>query len=372
MIRFANILADGLKQRGISVEILIPKPILLGKDTISGKGLVKWMGYVDKWLLFPVALRLTVRDRSRKFGENVSYHICDHSNAPYLAHLPKNQTGITCHDVLAIRGALGFPSAYCAASRTGVMLQKWILKHLQNARRIACVSHLTLNQLYEVAGKQNPSAGWKVVHNAFNAEFVKTELREATQILDGNGIHLPRPFLLHVGSNLPRKNRRMLLQMIMQNGQLWPGHICFAGEPMDAVLTEEAIKLGIQDRVHSVPKPDHKTLCALYSLAFAFIFPSLSEGFGWPLIEAQACGVPVIASNLEPLPEVTGGAALHADPHDAKSFASALQMLNDASVVNKLVEQGLKNSARFGLATMIDGYLDLHALDEANKTRSAI
>jgi glycosyltransferase involved in cell wall biosynthesis len=362
MIRFADLLANGLKNRGLTVELLTPQPILVGKNAHPGKGILKWLAYVDKWILFPFTLRRVVRKRQQEFGNNIHYHICDHSNAPYLAYLPKNRAGITCHDVLAIRGALGYPETYCAASRTGVILQRWILKHLRNAQRIACVSHLTLRHLFEIAGENIPKPGWRVVHNSLNAEFKKIETSEAIQILERQNIFLPRPFLLHVGSDLPRKNRRMLLQMIKQENQPWPGHLCFAGEPVDPSLSEEARTLGILDRVHSAPKPDHKTLCALYSLAHAFVFPSFSEGFGWPLIEAQACGTPVIASHLEPLPEVSGGAALHADPHDAKSFASALLKLNDAAVRESLVEQGLANAARFGLAPMIDKYLALHNL----------
>jgi glycosyltransferase involved in cell wall biosynthesis len=120
-----------------------------------------------------------------------------------------------------------------------------------------------------------------------------------------------------------------------------------------------------------VPKPDHETLCALYSLAHAFVFPSLSEGFGWPLIEAQACGVPVIASNIEPLPEVSGGAALHVSPQDAPAFAAALQSLADSAVRNSLVERGLQNAVRYDLATMIDGYLALHQLNGSTEVPAA-
>jgi len=366
MRRFAGIMAKGLQNRGLTVEILIPQARLAGKNSNTCQGVSKWLGYVDKWILFPFQLRRVVGKRQREFGDRVRYHVCDHSNAPYLALLPRDQTAITCHDVLAIRGAMGDPAAYCRASRMGTLLQRWILKHLRRAKRIACVSELTLRQLGETAGKNIPQAGWRVVHNAFNAEFKKMQTEEACQILESQGIVLPRPFLLHVGSNLPRKNRRMLLQMISQEGESWPGHICFAGQPMDDPLADEGRKLGLLARIHSVPKPDHKTLCALYSLAHALVFPSFSEGFGWPIIEAQACGTPVIASNLEPLPEVSGGAALHANPHDAKSFAAALFKLNEGTVRAGLITQGLKNAKRFDLATMVDSYLALHGCEASS------
>jgi len=369
MLRFTELLARGLRSRGITVEIWNPRPVLLGSNLNFPKSLRKWLAYVDKWILYPFSLRRAVRKTRRAFGDGVRFHVCDHSNSPYLAQLPKNRSAITCHDVLAIRGALGDATAYCQASRMGVILQKWILKHLRGAQRIACVSNLTLRHLREVTGESQP--GWKVVHNAFNAEFSRVETGEAIGILKQKGISVPQPFLLHVGSNLPRKNRRMLLQMIKQGNHSWPGNICFAGDVVEAPLAEEARALGIHDRIHSVVKPDHETLCALYSLADALVFPSFSEGFGWPLIEAQACGTPVIASNLEPLPEVTGGAALHADPHAPQAFAAALVKLNEAGVRKSLIEQGLKNAGRFGVARMIDGYLALHELNAASFASAA-
>jgi glycosyltransferase involved in cell wall biosynthesis len=360
MRRFAELLAEGLTARNIAVEVIAPRRILVPRGANTTNGLWKWIAYLDKWVVFPFSLRKTVNKQRRQFGDQVRYHICDHSNAPYLAHLPAKQTGITCHDVLAIRSALGYPAAYCEVSRTGILLQRWIWRHLRQAPRIGCVSHLTLQHLCEVAGKQEPQAGWTAVHNAFNANFARIDETTANAILAKQGIALPRPFLLHVGSNLPRKNRRMLLSMIGSGNQPWPGHVCFAGAALNAQLVAEAKKLGVLDRIHSVTRPDHTTLCALYGLAQAFVFPSFSEGFGWPLIEAQACGAPVIASNYEPLPEVSGGAALHADPHNVDAFVAALRQLNDFALRNSLIEAGLKNASRFDVNAMISKYLALH------------
>ena len=361
MIRFTNLLADGLRSRGMTVEIVAPQPLLLGKNSHPGKDAGKWLGYADKWIFFPWRLRQLVRRRRREFGNDVRYHICDHSNAPYLAHLPRNRTVLTCHDVLAIRGALGYPEAYCAASRTGLLLQRWILRHLGQAQQIACVSGQTLRHLCELTGHSRPQPGWRVVHNALNAEFSRLEPPRAARILEATGV--APPFLLHVGSNLPRKNRRLLLALCRQGSQSWQGNICFAGDPMDSMLAGEARALGILARIQCLPRPDHRTLCALYNLAHAFVFPSFSEGFGWPLIEAQACGTPVITSNLEPLLEIAGGGALHADPHDPKSFAAALESLKNPATRQSLTEKGLRNIARFALAPMIDKYLELHQLN---------
>jgi len=360
MIRFADLLARGLRSRNYSVEIVQPRPFFRHAAQ-RRNSLAKWLAYVDKWILFPRRLRRIVRERQYRFGHDLRFHICDHSNAPYLEHLPADRTAITCHDVLAIRGALGFADSHCPASRTGVYLQRWILKHLSDAPRVACVSQLTMRHLCETTGITKPRPGWRVLHNAVNAPFRKIETDDAIRILKQQRIRLPQPFLFHVGSSLPRKNRRMLLQMVSQH-RPWPGHICFAGEAAETALIKEAETLGLSHRVHSVAKPSHLTLCALYSLAHAFVFPSYSEGFGWPIIEAQACGAPVIASDLEPLSEVSGGAALHCDVKDPKAFARALETLEDAEARAALIVDGLRNADRFDIDSMADGYLALHGL----------
>lgn len=363
MARFAQMLEKGFNDAGLASTTW--KPVVffgsLAKSTISGFG--KWLGYLDKWVVFPIIIRWKCRSKSLK-KKNVRFHICDHSNSPYLESLPHDRTAITCHDVLAIRGALGYKDAFCSATRFGKILQKWILRNLTNARKIACVSHLTLKHLQEItsAVAVAKNKDWRVIHNAFNAVFERVTRNKALSILAKDGIGVGAPFILHVGSSLPRKNRKLLLYMVAALEKKYTGQICFAGEAIDDELQQHAEKLGLQERIISVPKPDHVTLNALYSACDAFVFPSLSEGFGWPLIEAQACGAPVIASNAEPMPEVSGGAALHANPQNPNNFATAFLSLNDKTTREKVIEAGLINSRRFNKDGMIKSYLLLHGL----------
>jgi glycosyltransferase involved in cell wall biosynthesis len=94
-----------------------------------------------------------------------------------------------------------------------------------------------------------------------------------------------------------------------------------------------------------VPRED---LPLLYSLAEVFVFPSLHEGFGLPVLEAMACGTPVVTSNLSSLPEVAGGAALLVDPTSVPDLAAAInEVVTDAEMANDLRERGLIRSARF-------------------------
>ncbi|MFT3932638.1 MAG: glycosyltransferase family 1 protein [Chitinophagaceae bacterium] len=362
MERFAQMLYAGFKRKGLACEIWRPH-VYFGKltsDTTKGYG--KWLGYIDKWMLFPIAIRIRLLKKQYRQAD-IRFHIGDHSNAPYLAHLPKYKSGITCHDVLAIRGALGYADAYCPASAMGKVLQKWILRNLLKSKHIALVSGKTKMQLMELANnKKDNDQHWEIILNAFNADFYKTDKATTASLLGESGIDANTPYLLHVGSDLPRKNRKLLLEMVHQLNGSWKGKICYAGYPLEQELVSLADSLQLSDRIISVKQPSHQQLLALYSQCEAFVFPSFSEGFGWPVIEAQACGAPVIASNIEPMPEVSGGAAIHAAPANANEFAAGFLQLQNEAIREKLIEQGYENAKRFDPDVMIAAYCRLYKI----------
>jgi|SRR5688572_517164 len=144
MLRFAQMLSSGFRDAGHDCEIW--PTIRFGsffKDAKSG--VAKWLAHIDKWIS-PLELSWRVR-KEIATNANIRFQICDHSNAPYLTFLPKEVTVVTCHAVLAIRGALVYKDAYCTASINGKILQKWILRSLNRATLLAAASRLTLSQL---------------------------------------------------------------------------------------------------------------------------------------------------------------------------------------------------------------------------------
>lgn len=359
MERFALMLQDGFNEANINTEIWRPKIIFGTKKLNPYKGLGKYLGYFDKWLLFPVILK--IKSLKSQYRKETYFHICDHSNAPYLNYLPKKRSGITCHDVLAIRGALGFKDAYCPASGMGVILQKWILKNLGKATNLFAVSNFTLKQLQELTTNKNrDTRNWKVVLNAFNAPFKVLDKASCYELLQHTKLKDNKPFILHVGSPIIRKNRKLLLDMASKLGDKWNGYICFAGAGVDDELLTYAKKLDLDHRVISIVRPNHDTLVALFNACEAFIFPSFSEGFGWPLIEAQACGAPVIASSLQPMPEVSGGAAIHVSPCNPEGYAEALLNLKEETYKTTIIEKGFENVKRFSRDIMIKEYLKVY------------
>jgi glycosyltransferase involved in cell wall biosynthesis len=175
------------------------------------------------------------------------------------------------------------------------------------------------------------------------------------------GFDTATPFVLNVGSNLRRKNRPAVLHAVAAVRSAWPGRIVFAGEPLSAELRLLARELRISDRVVEVVKPSNEVLEALYNQALALHFPSRFEGFGWPVIEAQACGCPVICSDREPLSEVAGGAAILCDPEDFANLGAAIcQLDRRPEVREELSQRGLQNAQRYARATMITRFVSAY------------
>nr|GFB79258.1 hypothetical protein [Tanacetum cinerariifolium] len=214
MLRFAQMIDSEIKKIGLPTEVWWPKAFFGSLSKSTNHGLGKWLGYIDKWFIFPIVLRYRLITKGKDYS-NARFLICDHSNAPYLNHLPSDRTAITCHDVIAIRGALGYKDAYVPASAFGKILQKQILHSLSRAKLLASVSNFTARQLLELsASNKLDKAKWVVIHNALNADFRPLKNTQSTNLLIQAGVDINIPFILHVGSSLQRKNRKLLLSMV--------------------------------------------------------------------------------------------------------------------------------------------------------------
>lgn len=373
MRRFADWLVEAARASGAEVELRVP-PAIAGRGAAEGSARHKWGGWLDKLVVFPLLLLLrrpldAASDRLR--ARRTVHHVADHSNAPWLAVLPADRSVITCHDVLAIAGALGDADAHCPASRTGVWLQRWILRHLGRARRVVCVSAATLAGLERLAPASAVGPVTRVVvPNALNAPFAPPEPAAAGELLAARG--LPRlaeaPYVLHVGSALERKNRQLVVRLLAAG---WDGDAVLAGRPIEPALRALADELDVADRLHELVDPTHDELVAAYGLAHALVFPSYAEGFGWPVAEAQACGTPVVASSRPPMPEVGGPDARYADPDDVAGFAAHLQALREPGARAAQVAAGLANVRRFADADVRAAYRDVHRAAAAGREGAA-
>ncbi|MDE2058516.1 MAG: glycosyltransferase family 4 protein [candidate division NC10 bacterium] len=158
-------------------------------------------------------------------------------------------------------------------------------------------------------------------------------------------------YLLYVGNLLPHKNLHRLLNAFALISKRFPHRLVIAGRKDPRyypALEAEARALGLEKRVSFLDYVPQADLPALYAGAEAFVFPSLYEGFGLPVLEAMACGTPVITSHISSLPEVAGEAALLIDPYDKEKLAGAMEaVLSDPWVREDLRQKGLKQAERF-------------------------
>jgi glycosyltransferase involved in cell wall biosynthesis len=173
--------------------------------------------------------------------------------------------------------------------------------------------------------------------------------------------HAGRGFVINVGGGQWYKNRRGLIDLYAElRQQLTPApRLLLVGKPLSSELVDRVRHLDLTDDVVHVSNVTEAQLQALYSLAEALIFPSLYEGFGWPVAEAQACGCPVFTSNRPPMTEVGGNAAVYVDPESP--VQAARQIAEAWSRRNELIARGLERSSEWNASRMIDRYLETYA-----------
>lgn len=218
---------------------------------------------------------------------------------------------------------------------------------LRRARRIVAVSEATRAEL--LARYRLPPARVVVVPEAAGAQFTPPAGPDLAAVCSRYG--LTRPYVLFVGFLEPKKNLGTLLAAVARlrrRGAWGATELVVVGAPgwgPDPVRQVSA--LGLDGTVRFVGPAADADLPALYAGALAFAFPSLWEGFGLPVLEAMAAGVPVVASNRGALPEVTAGAALLVEPAVGPLAEALEQLLADAALRERLRAAGLARAAQF-------------------------
>ncbi len=293
-------------------------------------------------------------------------HICDHSNAMYAKSIRGTPVVVTCHDLLAVRGGLG-EETDTPASFTGKILQRWIVSGLEQADAIACVSRATMEDARRLVPRQNGKPTLELITLGLSYPYRKLAPEEARARLAKFSALGAGSFVLHVGSNLRRKNREGVMRIFARAKDQWNGSLVFAGDALSPSLRSLGHDLGLSDRIVEIPDPGSELLEALYNCATALLFPSTFEGFGWPIAEAHACGCPVLCTNREPMTEVAGDAGLNHPLDDEAGFAADLLRLIDPEERARWSAKALENAKRFSTARMAAEYARLyHSLAPAS------
>jgi glycosyltransferase involved in cell wall biosynthesis len=197
-----------------------------------------------------------------------------------------------------------------------------------------------------------------VVYPALNFAYHRLPEAESIRRVKLMRIGDGERFVLHVGASAWYKNQTGLVRIFQrlitysQTADLTLVMVCSGLSPSVKRLIEEG---HLQSKVRVISDIEPEDLRALYSSATALLFPSVYEGFGWPIIEAQACGCPVFTSNRPPMTEVGGQGAIYFDPEDPSEAAQII--LENLPHASRMREAGFSNVKRFSTANMIAGYL---------------
>lgn len=366
MPRFALMLHDGMAARGHEVSMWTAEKFFL-KLPLPGP-FQKWLGYLDQYVVFP----LQVRSRLVKTPRDTLFVFTDHALGPWVPTVSDRPHVIHCHDFLAQRSALGeIPEN--PTGLTGRIYQSYIRRGYRKGRNFISVSEKTRSDLGRfVTGGMEDS---EMVYNGLNQAFKPRELSAArrelqTRISPGIG----GGYLLHVGGNQWYKNRVGVIEIY----NAWRGKtdsklpLLMIGPKASPGLTAVRDASPYKDDIHLLGGLDDETVRLAYAGAEVFIFPSLAEGFGWPIAEAMASGCPVMTTDEAPMTEVAGDAAFliprrprGADgvkawaSNAADQLAKVLTLTEDER--KAAIARGIANANRFDSTTALDQIEKIYA-----------
>ncbi len=315
MERYASSLADSVKPLLQPLESIVSylPPVKLSP---------RWARYLSQYGVYPL---------SGRFHQGEVNHIADHAYSHLTWTLDPRRTVVTVHDMIALKTQRG-------------LAQWYNLSGIRRAAHVICVSEATRREFLRLSGY--PPEQTHVIHEGVGEEFFARPEGDPFELL---GIPRAR-YILHIGHVFPYKNIPGLLRVFSQlagdkSADLF---LLRVGGPFTREQQRLAQQLGIDARIRHRGYVQSEQLPLLYRCAELLLFPSLDEGFGFPLLEAMASGLPVVASNRGSLPELAEEAALLVNPEDEPALARRVRdLLKNPPLQARLREAGISRARQF-------------------------
>jgi glycosyltransferase involved in cell wall biosynthesis len=269
-------------------------------------------------------------------GRVALYHATDFTLPPTLPGVP---TLLTVHDLSFVR------APETATPVLKAYLDQVVPRSVRRAAHVLADSQATKDDLVELYG--TPPEKITVLLSGVNSEFKPVSDPAVRQ-----RYHIPdQPYIFSIGTVQPRKNYARLIEALAALGPAFADvHLVIAGGRgwLEGPIYQSVKDFGLSERVHFIGFARDEDLPALYTEARCLAYPALYEGFGFPVLEAMACGIPAVTSNISSIPEVAGDAALLIDPYRVDELAEALRrLLTDETLRADLIRRGFDQAARF-------------------------
>lgn len=341
---YAKMLNESLKPNYNKTVLLKPKPII-NKINFKYQILKKWFGYIDNYLLFGLKLLFIVNKKD-------IVHICDHANSLLFPFIRSKKIIITCHDVINLKYIDKNKLSY-----TGNIYQKAIIFFLKKFNTIICVSKHTqikLLKLFKIKKEKT-----FLIYNSINQSFKDRSIKYNDRY--------NFKYFIHVGDNKENKNKANLIQIFgnIKKFKKFKNHkLLLVGSKNNKKISELIIKKKLHKDILNLVNPNTSKLSKLYKYAEALIFPSLEEGFGWPIIEAQLLGCLVIIYNKPPMNEISNNACIYIDEND--NYKSAKIINNKILKKKKIIKLGYENVKRFEKKIFYENINNLYKFVENN------
>ncbi|GIZ10045.1 MULTISPECIES: glycosyltransferase [Flavobacterium] len=331
MPRYASMLQKGMEDKGHQVVIWSPKARFYKIPLVSS--LKKWMGYIDQYVLFPIEVKFKLK----KCSKDTLFVFADQALGPWVPLVKNRKHIVHCHDFLALKSALGMipenPTSF-----TGKQYQNYIRKGFSKGKNFISISKKTEQDLQQF--HQGNIESSSVCYNGLSRPFYYLSESQSIKLVETKlRLSLTQGYIMHIGGNMYYKNRKGVMEIY----NTWRANyhtkipLLLIGEkPSDELLIQRE-KSAFNNDIYFISDVSDEYINSAYSGAKCLLFPSLDEGFGWPIIEAMASGCPVITVNKAPMNEVGGTAAYYIEPMPNDKASLGQWKKEAATVLEKVV-----------------------------------
>lgn len=317
--------------------------------------------------VFPIWEQLDLPTQMKKADYDILH--CTSNTAPLNSRVPMI---VTIHDLIYME-SLNFKGSFY--QNFGNIYRRLVVPRIaRKAAMVLTVSEYEKEVIVKRLGLDPDKV--RVVYNGVNQQFKPITDQKVLEEFRAR-YRLPKKFLLHFANTAPKKNTIGVLEAFAK-------YVASVTDPLPLVLTDcsrthimDLLKQinasDVFEKIHILDYVPFASIPCLYNLATVFLYPSHRESFGMPLIEAMACGVPVITSNTSALPEIAGGAACMVDPTNAQEMCEQIiALLSSPALYNDRRIKGFENAKRFSWKNAADTTVAIYNEVLASASKSSV